>query len=193
MSHVSQIILPSEVRISDLTLLLRALHFAADKHRDQRRKDAAASPYINHPIAVAEVLARVGGVHDIHVLAAAGLHDTVEDTQTTFDELEREFGAAVRALVAEVTDDKSLGTDERKRLQIEHVAHASAGAKLIKLGDKICNVEDVTNCPPPDWSGERRLEYLAWSERVVAGCRGTNAALEGRFDEVVARGRGLLG
>jgi guanosine-3',5'-bis(diphosphate) 3'-pyrophosphohydrolase len=139
------------------------------------------------------VIARVGGVHTVHVLAAATLHDTVEDTQTTFDELEREFGAEISALVAEVTDDKSLGKEARKLMQIEHVAHASIGAKLIKLGDKICNVLDVTNSPPPDWSNERRLEYLAWSERVVAGCRGTNAALEARFDEVVARGRAELG
>lgn len=176
-----------------MTLLLRALHFAADRHRDQRRKDPGASPYINHPIAVAEVLARVGGVQDVHVLSAAVLHDTVEDTQTTLADIEREFGADVRALVAEVTDDKSLDKEVRKRLQIEHTPHTSVGAKLVKLGDKICNVIDVTDNPVADWSKERRVEYLDWAEQVVAGCRGTNAALERRFDEVVERGRGVVG
>lgn len=176
-----------------MTLLLRALHFAADKHRDQRRKDPGSSPYINHPIAVAEVLARVGGVQDVQVLAAAVLHDTVEDTNTTLAEIEREFGAEVSAFVAEVTDDKSLEKEVRKRLQVEHTAHTSVGAKLVKLGDKICNVIDVSDTPPADWTKARRTEYLDWAEQVVAGCRGTNAALERRFDEVVERGRGAVG
>jgi guanosine-3',5'-bis(diphosphate) 3'-pyrophosphohydrolase len=169
-------------------LLLRAICFAADKHRDQRRKDPGASPYINHPLAVAEVLARIGGINDPVTLIAAILHDTVEDTKTTFIELEESFGPEVRAVVAEVTDDKKLPKEERKRLQIEHAASASARAKAVKLGDKICNVVDVTNSPPSDWSDARRREYLDWSTRVVEGCRGTNAALERHFDELVATG-----
>jgi guanosine-3',5'-bis(diphosphate) 3'-pyrophosphohydrolase len=173
-------------------LLLTALHFAATKHRFQRRKDVDASPYINHPIAAAELLTRVGGVTDADTLIAAVLHDTVEDTETTFDELEAHFGKAVRDIVAEVTDDKSLPKAERKRLQVEHARHASSSAKLIKLVDKICNVTDVIEHPAEGWSAARRLEYIAWAEAVVAGCRGTNAALERHFDEVVARGRGRL-
>ena len=169
--------------------ILKAVNFAAHKHRGQRRKGAAATPYINHPVAVAELLSEVGGVTDPVVLMGALLHDTIEDTDTRPGELEEHFGAAVRALVEEVTDDKSLPKAERKLKQIEHTLHLSQGAKLIKLGDKISNVLDVTYNPGSDWSVERRLEYLDWAERVIAGCRGTNAALEQRFDEVIAQGR----
>lgn len=178
--------------MSDAATLLDVIHFTADKHRYQRRKDPDATPYINHPLSVAELLARVGGVTDAVVLMAAVLHDTVEDTKTSFDEIEARFGKAVRDVVAEVTDDKSLTKDVRKQQQIDHAAHSSSRAKLVKLGDKICNVIDVTDHAPPDWQRERRAEYLDWSERVVAGCRGTNAALEAEFDRVLARGRGVL-
>lgn len=174
-------------------LLLKALHFAATKHRFQRRKDVEASPYINHPIAAAELLTRIGGVTDTTVLVAAILHDTVEDTETTLEELEAEFGKEVSGIVAEVTDDKSLAKAVRKERQVEHAPHASTAAKLIKLVDKICNVTDVIEHPAAGWSAERRLEYLAWAERVVAGCRGSNAALERHFDAVVARGRAEIG
>ena len=170
-------------------LLLQAICFAADKHRDQRRKDPGASPYINHPLAVADVLARVGGVDDPVTLVAAILHDTVEDTKTSFNELEALFGPEIRAIVAEVTDDKKLPKAERKRLQVEHASSLSARAKTVKLGDKISNVIDVTNSPPSGWSDARRLEYLDWSARVVEGCRGTNAALERHFDDRIATAR----
>lgn len=168
--------------------LLSAIGFAAKKHRDHRRKYSDASPYINHPIAVAEVLARVGGVTDLVVLQAAVLHDTIEDTATTEAELAEYFGVAVAQLVVEVTDDKKLPKADRKRLQVEHAPQLSPGAKLIKLGDKICNVLDVTHAPPDQWSAERRLEYLEWSRRVVAGCRGVNPVLERYFDQVVSEG-----
>lgn len=170
--------------------VLAALSFAAEKHRDQRRKGEGASPYINHPIEVAELLARVGGVADVAVLQAAVLHDTLEDTRTTKHELEANFGPDVRRLVEEVSDDKSLPKAERKRLQIEHAPALSAAARQIKLADKICNVRDVAEKPPTDWSPERRTDYLAWAERVVAGCRGTNPELERMFDEALAAGRG---
>jgi GTP diphosphokinase / guanosine-3',5'-bis(diphosphate) 3'-diphosphatase len=172
----------------DSKLLLAAVRFAAEKHRNQRRKDVDASPYINHPIDVAETLARVGDVSDGDVLRAAILHDTIEDTKTTTQELADNFGPVVAALVEEVSDDKTLPKDARKRLQIEHAAALSLSAKLIKLGDKICNVRDIAASPPKDWSRERRLEYFEWSRAVVAGCRGVNAELEKLFDEVVAGG-----
>jgi guanosine-3',5'-bis(diphosphate) 3'-pyrophosphohydrolase len=172
----------------DTALLLEALHFAADKHRFQKRKDPEASPYINHPISAAEVLARVGGVTDTVTLMAALLHDTIEDTDTTPDELETRFGSEVLGVVMEVTDDKTLAKEERKIRQIEHAPQLSPRAKLVKLADKICNVIDVTHHPPEKWTLQRRREYLDWSARVVAGCRGTNAALEKRFDEVMAEG-----
>ena len=162
--------------------VLRALHFAAQKHRDQRRKDPEASPYVNHVIDVAETLARVGGVDDASMLQAAILHDTIEDTETSAAEIERVFGQEVQSLVTEMTDDKSLPKKERKRLQIEHAPHLSLRAKQIKLADKICNIRDVIYSPPENWPLERRLEYLDWSEQVVVGCRGCNSALEQCYD-----------
>lgn len=160
-----------------------ALAFAAHKHRDQRRKDEGASPYINHPIALANVLVSEGGVTDHVVLCAAILHDTIEDTQTSHDELVAAFGQEIADVVAEVTDDKSLPKAERKRLQIEHAAHASRSAKLVKLADKTCNLRDLAATPPHDWSDDRRRDYVSWARQVIAGVRGVNAGLEAAFDK----------
>ena len=173
--------------------LLQAVNFAADKHRDQRRKGVESSPYINHPIQVAELIVRVGDVDDLAVLIAAVLHDTVEDTETTFDEIEKAFGLEVRDLVAEVTDDKSLPKAERKKRQVEHTAQISGRAKLVKIADKTCNVRDVTHSPPEDWDMRRRTEYFDWASQVVDACRGTNQHLERYFDETLARGAETLG
>lgn len=177
---------------SEMGLLLKAMRYSAHQHREQRRKGVDETPYVNHPVEVAEMLWRVGGVREVPVLVAALLHDTVEDTESTPDDIEREFGPVVRALVDEVTDDKSLPKARRKELQVEHAPHKSAGAKLVKLGDKTANVRDVGLTPPPDWSLERRREYLDWAERVVAGLRGANPALEAHFDDVVAEARRRL-
>jgi len=171
---------------SDLTLLLKALAFAAHKHRDQRRKDAQASPYINHPIALANVLVLEGAVDDPVVLSAALLHDTVEDTQTTPAELREAFGERIAGIVEEVTDDKDLPKAERKRLQIEHASHISHEAKLVKLADKICNVRDVAYHPPAKWDLARRREYFDWAKAVVDQLRGVHPALEKKFDEAYA-------
>lgn len=168
--------------MTDLELLIRAAAFAAHKHRDQRRKDAGATPYINHPLALAYVLAAEGGVDDVQTLCAALLHDTIEDTETTADELEQAFGAEIRTIVLEVTDDTSLLKAERKRLQVEHAPHISGKAKLVKLADKIVNVRDVAHSPPDRWLLERRQEYFDWAKRVVDGLRGVHPVLEGVFD-----------
>ena len=177
---------------NNMAVLLRALHFAADKHRDQRRKGEEASPYVNHLIEVAELLAREGRVTDLISLQAAILHDTLEDTQTTVEELEVMFGFEVRHLVEEMTDDKRLPKAERKRLQIEHAPELSARAKVIKLADKISNILGIIQTPPAGWSLERRREYLDWSDQVVAGCRGHNAALENLYAKTVVEGRRVL-
>jgi guanosine-3',5'-bis(diphosphate) 3'-pyrophosphohydrolase len=177
---------------SPAAALLAALCFAAFKHRRQRRKDSDGTPYIHHPIAVAEVLARVGGVSDLVTLQAAILHDTLEDTETTPQELDEHFGQEVRFLVEELTDDKRLPKQERKRLQIEHAPHLSTAAKRIKVADKICNVGDITPTQPADWPPERKREYLDWAERVVAGCRGSSAQLEQHFDAVLKETRQAL-
>jgi guanosine-3',5'-bis(diphosphate) 3'-pyrophosphohydrolase len=171
---------------SELALLLKALAFAAHKHRDQRRKDPAASPYINHPIALADVLVNEGGVTDVEVLSAALLHDTVEDTATTLEELEENFGPRIARIVAEVTDDQQLSKAERKRLQVEHAAQLSPEAKLVKLADKICNLRDVAERAPASWDLARRREYFDWAKRVVDGLRGTHPALEAAFDAAYA-------
>src|SRR5688572_32844604 len=120
MEHITRPAKPDDTG-SDIARLLAAMKFAADKHRDQRRKDPVASPYINHPIVVAEVLARAG-VADIVALQAAILHDTLEDTDTTPEEIEHNFGREVLDIVLEMTDDKSLPKDVRKRL---HMPRAS--------------------------------------------------------------------
>jgi GTP diphosphokinase / guanosine-3',5'-bis(diphosphate) 3'-diphosphatase len=170
--------------LSGIPLVLRAVEFAAWKHRDQRRKDEQASPYINHPIALAEVLSRDGGVRNAAVLAAALLHDTLEDTESTPAELRRIFGPKIAGIVMEVTDDKRLPKLRRKELQIEHAAHISRSAKLVKLADKICNLSDILASPPKDWSLTRKREYFDWAKRVIDQVRGTNAALERRFDRL---------
>jgi len=170
-----------------LTLVLRAVEFAARKHRDQRRKDVHASPYINHPIALAAVLSRVGGVRRPVVLAAALLHDALEDTRTTPAELRRHFGDRVAAIVREVTDDKRLPKARRKTLQIEHAASLSQEARLVKLADRICNLTDILETPPKGWPIGRRREYFDWSRQVIDQIRGTNAALEREFDRLYRR------
>lgn len=177
----------------DTGLLINAVRFSASKHRYQRRKDPAKSPYINHPIEVTQLLWEVGGVREADVLLAALLHDTIEDTQTSPDEIRAQFGAAVLSLVLEVTDDKSLPKQERKRLQVESAPHKSPGAKLIKLADKACNVRDIVAMPPETWSLERRRDYLLWTEKVVAGLRGVNPGLEEYYDRELASGKLLLG
>jgi len=169
-------------------LILKALAFAAHKHRDQRRKDVEASPYINHPIALADLLCNEGGITDENVLCAALLHDTVEDTETTPEELTQVFGKTISALVMELTDDKALPKAERKRLQIEHAAHASHQAKLVKLADKISNLRDIVASPPSDWDFQRKQEYFDWAKKVVDQVRGTNADLEGVFDGIYDKG-----
>jgi guanosine-3',5'-bis(diphosphate) 3'-pyrophosphohydrolase len=170
---------------SGINLILDALAFAAAKHRDQRRKDKDASPYINHPIALAAILANEAAITDTDVLCAALLHDTIEDTATTREEIAARFGEKIAGIVVEVTDDKSLAKDVRKRLQIEHAATLSQPARLVKLADKISNLRDIAASPPADWSIERRRDYFDWASHVIDRIRGTNAKLESLFDEIV--------
>ena len=165
-----------------LSEVTAALHFAADKHRLQRRKDRDQTPYINHPVALLNILVNEAHVDDVVVLISALLHDTVEDTDTTLAEIESQFGEEVATVVNQVTDDKSLPKATRKQLQIEHAAQVSDRAKLVKLADKIANVRDIAIAPPPDWSPERQREYCDWGKRVVDQMRGTHAVLETLFD-----------
>ena len=174
---------------NNLPEFLKAASFAAKKHISQKRKGNDAAPYINHPLEVANLLANVGQIEDYDVLIAAVLHDTIEDTDTSKEEITELFGKEVCEMVLEVTDDKSLPKAERKEKQVEHAPNLSKGAKLIKLGDKISNIRDVMENPPDGWSDARRLEYVDWGERVIAGVRGTNENLEKHFDELVKKAK----
>lgn len=169
--------------------LLKALSFAADKHRFQRRKDTEETPYINHPINVALTLIEKGEEHNNDLLVAAILHDTIEDTQTTPEEIEQQFGKTVLGIVLEVTDDKNLPKEERKRLQVLHAPHKSSLAKKLKLADKSCNVYDIVNHPPGSWSMERKLNYLTWAEDILSGLKGTNLHLEEHLTQLIKKGR----
>jgi (p)ppGpp synthase/HD superfamily hydrolase len=172
--------------LNDISLFLKAMQFSAEKHRHQRRKDERASPYINHPIEVANVLWTVGEIYDITTIVGALIHDTIEDTNTTPEEIRLNFGEDILALILEVTDDKRLAKQERKLKQIEKAPRISDRAKLLKLADKICNISDIANFPPRNWSCQRRVDYLAWADAVIAGLRGVNVKLEIYFDEVLA-------
>jgi guanosine-3',5'-bis(diphosphate) 3'-pyrophosphohydrolase len=173
--------------------LMKALSFAAKKHRRQRRKDSEGTPYINHPIDVTAALTQIAGITDVLILQAALLHDTIEDTDTTPVELSEHFGQEVYSIVQELTDDKALPKAERKRLQIKHACCLSPAAKLIKIADKICNLKDITIAEPPDWPLNRKQDYTVWAEAVVAGCRGSNQSLEAYFDRVVKQKREEFG
>lgn len=182
--------------MNDISLILKALEFAAVRHRTQFRKGRDKSPYINHPIQVANLLANDAGEKDPVLISAAILHDVVEDTVETkkekkelIERIREIFGEEVLSVTLEVTDDKSLVKKERKRLQIKHAPSLSVKAKKLKLADKIMNVRDVTVNPPVKWSMGRIKKYLDWSEKVVAGLRGVNQKLENTFDETLRDGR----
>jgi guanosine-3',5'-bis(diphosphate) 3'-pyrophosphohydrolase len=175
----------------DFALVTKAADFAARRHVNQRRKGAALEPYINHLIEVADLLA--GAIGDPTLVAAGFLHDTLEDTQTEREELVTLFGETVASIVAEVTDDKSLPKEERKRLQVVNTPHKSEQARLVKIADKTSNVRAIAHSPPADWNRDRLLDYIDWAQKVVAGCRGLNTGLERQFDEAVSRAREVIG
>jgi guanosine-3',5'-bis(diphosphate) 3'-pyrophosphohydrolase len=182
--------------MDDISLVLKALEFAAVRHRKQFRKGKDKSPYINHPIQVANLLANEAGEKDPVLLSAAMLHDVVEDTVETkkekkelIDQIRELFGEEVLSVTLEVTDDKSFGKKKRKLMQIRHAPKLSVKAKKLKIADKIMNVHDIIVNPPVKWSLWRIRKYLDWSEKVVAGLRGVNKKLEDIFDETLRNGR----
>ena len=168
--------------------ILKATKFAAEKHRNQRRKNADSDPYINHPIHVAEILADVGNVEDESLIIAALLHDTIEDTDATAAEIRKQFGEDVVELVLEVTDDKTLPHQERKQLQIATAPKKSIRGKQLKLADKISNLSSLAKDPPVQWQFDQQREYFDWAARVVEGLRGCNSDLEKLFDDVYSQG-----
>jgi len=171
--------------MNELVSVLQAADAAARWHVHQRRKGTAQEPYINHLLEVSSLVAQATDGANTDAVIAALLHDAVEDQGVMAEVIASQFGKHVADIVLEVSDDKSLPKAERKRKQVESAGHKSREAKLIKLADKTSNVRAVANSPAPDWSVERRLEYVAWAKRVVAGLRGTSPWLEQQFDEAV--------
>jgi (p)ppGpp synthase/HD superfamily hydrolase len=178
--------------MNELVNVLRASDLAAQWHVHQRRKGAAGEPYINHLLEVANLVTQATNGLETNVTIAALLHDAIEDQKVKAKTIAKEFGQYVANIVLEVTDDKSLPKEERKRSQVEHAPHKSREAKLVKLADKISNIRAIADGPAPDWTAQRKLEYVQWARDVVAGLRGTSPSLESQFDEVAARAEGSL-
>jgi (p)ppGpp synthase/HD superfamily hydrolase len=174
-------------------LMARAYRFACEQHAQQRRKGNAAEPYINHLAEVADLVAQATGGRDPNLVAAAVLHDVIEDTATTYEVVAERFGRDVADLVAEATDDTSLPKAERKRLQVVHAPDRSPRAKILKLADKTSNLRAMAENPPADWPLERRREYIGWARAVVDGLRGQSAWLEAEFDAAAAAAEAALG
>lgn len=159
--------------------VIRAIDFAARKHKDQRRKDAAQTPYINHPIEVAHILV-MAGVNDVDTLCAAILHDTIEDTQTTREELVEAFGVCITHIVGQCSDDKSLSSARRKHLQIEHTesGYLTKEAQLVKLADKYSNLKGLSVSPPVSWTHQQIRWYVIWAYAVCYHLRNVNSILD---------------
>ena len=182
--------------MSDTGLILKALEFAAARHKRQFRKGSGRTPFINHPIQVASLLANDAGETDPVLIASAILHDVIEDTVESAGEkevliklIDKLFGNEILTLTMEVTDDKTLDKKERKRLQVEHAPYMSVNARKLKLADKIMNLRDITDDPPEGWPVRRITEYLDWAEKVASGLRGVNKKLEDLFDDELYRSR----
>ncbi|PXF48536.1 Guanosine-3',5'-bis(diphosphate) 3'-pyrophosphohydrolase MESH1 [Gracilariopsis chorda] len=169
-----------------VALLVRAMDYSAEKHKDQRRKNSNKHPYINHPVRVARRLIDAE-INDVSIIAAALLHDTVEDTDATKEEIKNLFGAEIASIVDEVSDDKTLPKEVRKQLQIQHAPSISPQAKAIKLADKLDNLTELLEKTPIGWEPERVEQYFDWAKAVVDGLRGVNPALEQQLDEVFAK------
>lgn len=167
--------------------VIKAAYFAAEKHKTQRRKDIEETPYINHPLSLANVLRVECGIDDVEVICGALLHDTIEDTNASKEELLENFGENITRIVLEVTDDKTLDKIERKEAQVAHAPHISDQAKLVKLADKISNLRDISASPPIGWSVERKQEYFDWAARVIDGLRGIHPRLEALFDQIYSK------
>jgi guanosine-3',5'-bis(diphosphate) 3'-pyrophosphohydrolase len=161
----------------DVHAMLDAVQFAANKHSLQLRKDLAQTSYMIHPLSVTHHLITVGGVRDPDIIIAGLLHDTLEDTMTHYEEIANLFGKRAADFVQEVTDDKTLPKEERKRLQIMHAPLKSAGAAQIKLADKWDNLTDLLKSHPIGWPEQRIQAYFEWAKKVIEALPWVNAAL----------------
>jgi GTP diphosphokinase / guanosine-3',5'-bis(diphosphate) 3'-diphosphatase len=174
------------MRQDAVSQILNAAVTAARWHAKQRRKGSAGIPYINHLLEVARLVDQATGGEDADLVIAALLHDAIEDQGISRAHISEQFGEEVATLVEEVSDDKSLPQDVRKRLQVERAEKKSPRAKILKLADKISNVTDIGKDPPPDWSVKRQRDYVRWGRDVFAGLRGASPELERRFEDAAA-------
>jgi len=165
--------------------ILSAARYAAEKHAGQKRKGAAGEPYVNHVIEVAHLVSTA--TDDVNVIVAALLHDVIEDTDVTAEEMSKHFGQDVTDLVVEMTDDKLLPKKERKRLQIEQAPHMSVRAQMIKLADKISNLQSILSSPPANWDYERKRQYFEWGKQVVDALSSPNPFLKAEFNRIYQR------
>ena len=177
---------------TDLVQLAHAADYAARQHIAQRRKGERAEPYVNHLTEVAALLAEATGGDDVVLLMGGLLHDTLEDTDATYEDLVQRFGPEVAALVAEVTDDKSLPKEERKRLQIDKTPGKSRRAKLLKIADKTSNLRSLMQSPPKGWTEERLRDYVVWAERGGALVPRAQCKARGRLRRGPCRGQAAL-
>lgn len=173
--------------MSDVQIVLRAANLAARWHAAQKRKGAAAEPYINHLLEVAGLVADATDGADAELVAAALLHDSIEDCEVPQTVLNDHFGSRVASLVIEMTDDKTLDKAVRKRKQIETASTKSHDAKILKMADKISNLRAVADSPSPDWSVTRRLDYIAWSKEVVTNLGLDHPTLTEQFERAVLK------
>jgi (p)ppGpp synthase/HD superfamily hydrolase len=168
-----------------LAMLTQAYDLAARAHAGQRRKGIDV-PYINHPCAVAAMTAEALGHDDIEAIAAAVLHDVLEDTEVTEPELAARFGPRVTALVKELTDAPDwldLPLLDRKARQAEKMARGSIEARVIKIADQLSNIGDLCMAFGA-WPQAHNRAYLAGAQTVVDACRGVAPRLEAAFDAV---------
>ena len=178
--------------LEGLRLVSEAADLAARRHSGMPRKGRGNEPYINHLAEVANLLSTATEGADAELVAAGWLHDSIEDAGTTHRELAEKFGERVAALVVEVTDDMTLPKDERRRRQVVEAPRKSPGAKLIKMADKISNIRARILLRPNQAERDDLIDYVAWAEQVVDGCRGVNAMLDRTFDETVDVARSTL-
>ena len=178
--------------IAPVRLVSEAAELAARRHNGMVRKGRGNEPYINHLAEVANLLATATDGADAELVAAGWLHDTIEDTETTCEELAKKFSERVASLVVECTDDMRLSKAERRRLQVVDAPKKSASAKLIKIADKVSNIGARIHSHPTAEERGDLADYTGWAERVVAGCRGCNAWLDTTFDDMVQKARSSL-
>ena len=165
----------------DLTLVLKAAFFSGEKHKKQRRRDADETPYINHPLEVAYILLEEGGITDAPTLAAALLHDTLEDTDTTREELAMIFGHEISNLVVELTDLDSVLPDQKKQRELERAYNLSDKAKRVKIADKTANIRDLATMPPKNWDIKRQIEYFNFAKKIAEATASASPELEKVF------------